>query len=429
MGPPLYTTEAGRERALLIGVLPPGRPAWMVQDSLDELAQLADTAGAEVLERVVFRQPAPHPATFIGRGQAERLVAQLQERGANVVMFDDDLTPVQGRNLEQALGLKVLDRTQLILDIFARHARSRDGCLQVELAQAEYLLPRLRRQATQFGQQKGGIGLSGPGERQIEIDRRQLQKRMVQIRRALAAVGRRRDELRHGRRRQGWSLFTLIGYTNAGKSTLFNQLTGASVLADDQLFATLDPTTRRLRLPNRQAALITDTVGFIRKLPHHLIDAFQATLEEVIQADVLVHVVDAAHPRADEQCAAVTQVLIELGVHEKPIVTVLNKCDLPGAAAQVRRLAERLPRAVAVSALTGAGLDDALHALADCLTAASRQLRLRVPLSAGAFLAALRQAARIHAERYEADQAWLEVSVPLAWVSRCAPYGLPEDAP
>ncbi|MCX6996287.1 MAG: GTPase HflX, partial [Kiritimatiellaeota bacterium] len=274
MGPPLHITETERETAVLVGVLTPRGPAWAVQDSLDELAQLAATAGATVVDRVVFRHHAPHPATFIGRGQAEQIAAQVRERGVATVVFDDDLTPVQGRNLEETLGIKVLDRTQLILDIFARHARSREGRLQVELAQAEYMLPRLRRQATQFGQQKGGIGLRGPGERQIEIDRRQLQKRMVLIRRALATVGRRRGELRHSRHRQGWSLFTLVGYTNAGKSTLLNRLTGAAVVADDQLFATLDPTTRRLRLPNRQAALITDTVGFIRKLPHHLVDAF-----------------------------------------------------------------------------------------------------------------------------------------------------------
>ena len=414
MAQPLHTTEAERESVVLVGVLAPGAPEWAVQDSLDELAQLADTAGAGVAERVVFRHHAPHPATFIGRGQAERLAALARERSAAAVVFDDELSPVQGRNLEQLLGARVLDRTQLILDIFAQRAHSREGRLQVELAQAEYLLPRLRRQATQFGQQKGGIGLRGPGERQIEIDRRQLQNRMVQIRRALAAVGRRRGELRHSRRRQGWALFTLVGYTNAGKSTLLNRLTGAAVAADDQLFATLDPTTRRLRLPNRQAALITDTVGFIRKLPHHLVDAFRATLEEVIQADVLVHVIDAAHPRADEQIEAVGQVLAELGVHDKPIVAALNKGDQPGAAAQSRRLASRLPRAVSLSALTGDGLEDLRQTLADCLTAISRPLRLRVPLSDSAFLAALRQVAQIHAERYEADAAWLDVSVPAA---------------
>ena len=422
MGRPLLPTESEHEVALLIGVLMPGQRAWELQDSLDELALLAATAGASIAGRVVCKQNRPHPATFIGSGKAQQLAGQAREQGASLVVFDDDLSPVQSRNLEETFGLKVIDRTQMILDIFAQRARTREGRLQVELAQAEYMLPRLRRTATTFGQQKGGIGLRGPGERQIELDRRRLQENMTRIRRELDEVQRHRAELRRGRHRQGWSLLTLVGYTNAGKSTLLNRLTGASVAADDQLFATLDPTTRKLTLPNKQAALLTDTVGFIRKLPHHLVEAFKATLEEVVQADVLIHVIDAAHPRVDEQIEAVNRVLAELGVHDKPVVHVLNKMDQPNTSGQVARLAARLPHATAVSALTGDGLDGLLHVMADCLASERRLLRLCVPLTEAALLAALRRHGQVMAERYDETAAHLEVAVPLEWAGRCAPY-------
>ena len=424
MGRPLLPTKMEREVALLIGVLLRGQHAWALQDSLDELALLADTAGADIADRVVCKMDRPHPATFIGSGKAQQLAEQAQTLGTNVIIFDDDLTPVQGRNLEETFGVKVIDRTQLILDIFAQRARTREGRLQVELAQAEYALPRLRQEATAFGQQKGGIGLRGPGERQIEIDRRQLQLRAVQLRRTLDEVRNRRAELRRSRHRQGWSLLTLVGYTNAGKSTLLNKLTGAAVLADDQLFATLDPTTRKLMLPNKYAALLTDTVGFIRKLPHHLVESFKATLEEVVQADVLIHVIDAAHPRVDEQIEAVDRVLAELGVHGKPVVYALNKLDQPHTAGVAARLAARLPRAVAVSALTGAGLDDLTHLVADCLASERRTLKLRVPLAEAATLAALRQHGQILAERYDEYAAYLTVRLPLELTGRFATFEL-----
>jgi GTP-binding protein HflX len=422
MGQPLWPTEGAREVALLVGVLLRGQQTWALQDSLDELALLADTAGADIAGRVVCKLDRPHPATFIGRGKAEQLAEQARAQGVSMIAFDDDLTPVQGRNLEELFGLKVLDRTQMILDIFAQRARTREGRLQVELAQAEYLLPRLRREATAFGQQKGGIGLRGPGERQIEIDRRQLQKHMTQIRRDLDEVRCRREELRRSRHRQGWALFALVGYTNAGKSTLLNKLTGATVLADDQLFATLDPTTRKLTLPNKRAALLTDTVGFIRKLPHHLVEAFQATLEEVIQADVLIHVIDAAHPRVDEQIAAVERVLADLGVHDKTVIHVLNKIDQPAAAAQAARLAARLPRAAAVSALTGAGLDDLLHLAADCLARERRLFTLRIPLREAALLAALRRDGQLVSEHYDEHFARLEVRLPMDLAGKFRDY-------
>ena len=422
MARPLLPTNPTREIALLIGVQLQRQTAWAVQDSMDELALLAHSAGADVAERVVCKLDRPHPATFIGSGKANELAARARELNAVLIVFDDDLTPVQGRNLEKIFGVKVIDRTQMILDIFAQRARTREGRLQVELAQADYMLPRLRQEATVFGQQKGGIGLRGPGERQIELDRRRLQENITQIRRDLLVVRRRRAELRHTRQRQGWALFALVGYTNAGKSTLLNKLTGAEVFAGDQLFATLDPTTRKLTLPNKRAALLTDTVGFIRKLPHHLVEAFQATLEEVIQADVLMHVVDVAHPRVDEQIEAVDRVLTKLGVHDKPVIYVLNKIDQPAAAAQVTRLTARLPRVAAVSALTGAGLDDLLHLAADSLQHERHLLKLLVPLREAALLAALRHQGQILSERYDEKGAHLEVNVPLALDEQCAEY-------
>lgn len=422
MARPLLPTKPAREVALLVGVQLQRQHAWEVQDSMDELALLAQSAGADVAERVVCKLDRPHPATFIGSGKAAELAERAREQNAGLIVFDDDLTPVQGRNLEKIFGVKVIDRTQMILDIFAQRARTREGRLQVELAQADYMLPRLRQEATAFGQQKGGIGLRGPGERQIELDRRRLQENITQIRRDLVVVRRRRAELRHSRQRQGWALFALVGYTNAGKSTLLNKLTGAAVFAGDQLFATLDPTTRKLVLPNKRAALLTDTVGFIRKLPHHLVEAFQATLEEVIQADVLMHVVDVAHPRVDEQIEAVERVLTELGVHDKPVIYVLNKIDQPAAAAQVTRLTARLPRVAAVSALTGAGLDDLLHLAADCLQHERHLLRLCVPLREAALLAALRHQGQILSECYDEKGAHLEVNVPLALDEQCAAF-------
>ena len=422
MARPLLPTKPAREIALLIGVQLQRQRAWAVQDSMDELALLADAAGADIAERIVCKMDRPHPATFIGSGKADELASRAKEAGVGLIVFDDDLTPVQGRNLEKIFGVKVIDRTQMILDIFAQRARTREGRLQVELAQADYMLPRLRQEATLFGQQKGGIGLRGPGERQIELDRRRLQENITQIRRDLDEVRLRRAELRRGRQRQGWALFALVGYTNAGKSTLLNKLTGAEVFANDQLFATLDPTTRKLTLPGKRAALLTDTVGFIRKLPHHLVEAFQATLEEVIEADVLMHVVDVSHPRVDEQIEAVERVLAELGVHDKPMIHVLNKIDLPGAAAQVTRLSARLPRVAAVSARTGEGLDDLLHLAADCLMRERRLLKLRIPLAEAALLAKLRHQGQLQSERYDENFAHLVITVPLALAEKLADF-------
>ncbi len=425
MGRPLLSSSPEPETALLVGIQFRDRKTFDVQDSLDELALLSTTAGAEIVDRFVCKQTTVNPATYIGKGKADELAQVVQERGLTTVVFDEDLSPAQGRNLATITGAKIVDRTQLILDIFAQHARTREGRLQIELAQLQYLLPRLRRMWTHLERQKGGIGLRGPGEQQIELDRRRIQDRIFRIRKSIELVRGHRAEQRRGRRRHGWALLTLVGYTNAGKSTLLNSLTGASVEAYDRLFATLDPTTRQLRLPNHQPALITDTVGFIRKLPHHLVESFKATLEEVNEADLLVHVIDSSHPNVDEQIAAVESVLRDLGVVDKPILPVLNKMDLDEGRRQSGRLLARFPRTVAISALTGEGLDALREEIADCLKSRNRRVNLRVPPSQGRLIAAIRTAGRILTETYDEDgTAVIEATVPPRLYGSCLTFSV-----
>src|SRR5438874_132413 len=300
------------ERALLIGLEKQGVSKWDLRDSLDELAELANSAGAEVVDTITQKLQKPTAPYYIGKGKAEEIKESFQDRRVTSVIFDNELSPAQGRNLEQMFNRKVLDRTQLILDIFAQRARSREGRLQIELAQLQYLLPRLTRMWTHLSRQTGGIGTRGPGETQLEVDRRRVQERIARLERELESVRKVRSTQREGRRRHQWPVASVVGYTNAGKSTLLNLLTGADVLAVDKLFATLDPTTRSFTLQNKQRVLLTDTVGFLRKLPHTLIESFKATLEEVSEADLLIHVVDLSHPRVDEQMAAVDSVIKEL---------------------------------------------------------------------------------------------------------------------
>jgi GTP-binding protein HflX len=333
-----------------------------------------------------------------------------------------DRITAQGRNLEKLIVAKVIDRTQLILDIFAQHARTREGRMQIELAQLEYLLPRLKRMWTHLERQKGGIGLRGPGEKQIEMDRRRIVEQIGRYKDALEDVRTRRAELRRGRRRHGWTLVSLVGYTNAGKSTLLNSLTGASVVAADQLFATLDPTTRQLKLPNHQPALVTDTVGFIRKLPHHLIDSFKATLEETVEADLLVHVIDASHPQVEQQIEAVNEVLRDLGVHETPMIAVLNKMDLPEGRSRRKRLEDLLGQGVAVSALTGEGIDHLRDVLADRLRSRGRKVQLRVPMREGKLLSTIRSSGSILTEEYEDDVVVMTATIPASLSGLCAPF-------
>ena len=356
-----------REVAVLVGLRVGRAPRWAAEDSLEELARLAEAAGASPRVTILQERPAPDPRTLIGAGKVEELRSLCRE-GVDLVIVDEDLSGSQQRNLERELGCKVLDRAGLILDIFAQRAMTREGKLQVELAQLQYLLPRLTRQWSHLERLGGGIGTRGPGETQLESDRRRLRTRMARIRRDLGKVRRHRGLLRRPRRKIPIPTVALVGYTNAGKSSLLNLLTRAGVHVADVLFSTLDPTLRKVHLPSGRATLLSDTVGFIRKLPPQLVQAFQATLEEVQEADALVHVIDASHPRAGEQRAVVERVLEELGVAGKPVLAVHNKVDrLPeGAAAALAREGG----AVAVSALTGQGLD-ALRKALDALLEAT----------------------------------------------------------
>jgi len=323
----LHQTAPAPDRAILVAADVPGAllPA---DESLNELAELARTAGAEVVARFTQRLDHPNPATYIGSGKVQEIVEAIREHGANVVIFDDELSPSQQRNLEKALGVKVIDRTALILDIFATRAQTREGRLQVELAQHQYLLPRLAGQWSHLERMEGAIGTRGPGETQIETDRRLIRNRIAKIRRDLEEVRTQRELYRRRRARNNVPVVALVGYTNAGKSTLMRALSGADVLAEDKLFATLDPVTRRISLPSGEIVLLTDTVGFIQKLPTQLVAAFRATLEELEDADLLLHVVDISHPNAYQHVQTVEATLRELGVDRKPQLLALNKVDL-----------------------------------------------------------------------------------------------------
>ncbi len=431
----LFIPETKTERALLVCVHW-RRDGWEPESSLAELAQLAATAGLEVVGAVVQRLPHPHPRHYVGPGKLQE-IAQLRERaGFTVLLADDELSPAQLRHLEDALQVKVLDRTALILDIFARRAQTREGRLQVELAQLEYRLPRLTRMWTHLSRQAvGGVGLRGPGETQLEIDRRRARERIAWIRHQLEDVRRHRERYRQRRRQQRLPVVSLVGYTNAGKSSLLNALTGSSVLAEDKLFATLDPTTRRLHLPDGQVALLTDTVGFIHKLPTSLVAAFRATLEEILDAQLLLHVVDITHPKAAEQAATVRRVLRELGADVLPTITVLNKIDLLAPDTPPDVIARELgvpSHAILVSALTGQGLDQLRQRIAEVLQTVVRpvQVRLSIPYRKRDLLTMIEERGTVDERRYHAEGIELRARIPASLVPRLEPYILtgPADA-
>jgi len=403
------------ERALLVGVHLPAKYNGTSAERLAELEALARSAGAEVVGRVEQRRQRPDPATLLGRGKLEELHREAEARAADLVIFDHELSPTQLRNLtgEQ----RVLDRTQLILDIFARRARTREGQLQVELAQLNYLLPRLTGKGVELSRLGGGIGTRGPGETKLETDRRRIRRRIRKLKDELETVRRRRAEQRRARQATALGTVALVGYTNAGKSTLFNALTQAEVGVSAKLFATLDPTVRALELPSGRRALLADTVGFIRDLPHGLVAAFRATLEEVEQAALILQVSDIASPLQAEQDEAVQQVLAELGVEATPRLLVFNKTDL--LEETERRQLGNSPRAAFVSALTGAGLDE-LRRQIDALLAADRPVRLKLRLSSaqGRERALVHERGRVLREEFRDGEVWIEAELPRAVAQR-----------
>jgi GTPase len=425
------------DRAVLVGV-DTGRREWGVEESLDELARLAETAGARIVGRTSQRLDKPNPKTFIGAGKAAEIEQLAQRERATLVLFDDDLTPSQQNNLEDVItGAKVIDRTGLILDIFALHATSTEGKLQVELAQMEYLLPRLRglwRHLERTGgagmgaMGTGGVGTRGPGETQLETDRRLVRRRIQALTRDLAHVSANRHVQRHARSSGTVFRIALVGYTNAGKSTLLNALTGSSVLTYDRLFATLDSTTRRLELEDGRVVTLTDTVGFINKLPHGLVEAFKSTLDEVREADLLLHVIDSSSASVREQMRAVGDVLGEIGAAERPQLLVFNKTDSTEPD-ELDRLQRRFPRATFVSASHGEGLEALRDRLGEEASRGERLLELLVPYTRGDLVQLAHERGQIVREEHTGDGTRLAVRVPAPIAERFEPYTVTVEDP
>jgi GTP-binding protein HflX len=413
-----------RQRALLVGTGIGTRDAEAAEASLEELALLVDTAGADPVELVLQRRDTPDPATYIGSGKAKELQELAEVLDVDLVVFDDELTPAQQRNLEKLFEVDVVDRVALILDIFAQHARSQEGMVQVELAQLRYRLPRLRGRGLQLSQQGAGggargglVGTRGPGETQLEVDRRRIQSRVAKLERELGRLAKNRDTQRKSRRASARSTVALVGYTNAGKSTLLNRLTDADVLVEDRLFSTLDPTTRQLRLPGGETVLLSDTVGFVRRLPHQLVESFRSTLEEVVDADLLLHVVDAGSTGAEQQIEAVRAVLDEIGAGHLPELLVLNKADLADDV-DVKALIAPHPQAVVVSAITGEGVTVLLDTLAARLRTLAPIVELLVPYERGDVVAALHREGEVLVEVHAEGGSRLRARLPAPAVTR-----------
>lgn len=395
--------EDTAEKAVLVTI---DTGEYDVDVSLDELEELADTAGAYVVARMVQKRESADKATCIGAGRLEELVAICENEKPHLVIFDVELSPTQHRNLEDALPCRVIDRTMLILDIFAQRAASSEGRLQVELAQLQYMLPRLAGMGQALSRLGGGIGTRGPGETKLETDRRHIRRRIQSLREKLAAVEQRRDTRRQRRQKDGIATVAIVGYTNAGKSTLLNALTDAGVLAEDKLFATLDTATRALRLPDGRQVLLIDTVGFVRRLPHHLVNAFRSTLEEAVLSDVILHLCDASSEQVEDQCAVTRQLLQELGCTDRPIITVLNKCDLiDGIEPTFDHTAVR------ISAKNRVGFEDLLQAIAEALPPDRRRVTLLLPFREGALAQQCRIDGAVESEAYTADGLQMTVTL------------------
>jgi len=399
-----------QEAVLLVGIQQE-KDGLAVKNSLQELEQLALSAGLKVIGKEIQKKAKPDPATYIGRGKAENLQLAVQAAKVDVIIFDDELSPAQQRNLEELMRVKIIDRTMLILDIFAQRAQSNEGKLQVELAQLKYLLPRLLGQGTILSRLGGGIGTRGPGETKLEVDRRRIRKRIADLERRLEMV--RKSRSLHRKRWDALNLpvAVLVGYTNAGKSTLMNALTGAGVITEDRLFATLDPTTRLVALPDHRSILLTDTVGFIKKIPHHLIAAFRATLEGTAEADLLLHVVDGSSEQVDEQVIAVNHVLKDLESQNKPMITVINKIDLMENDAALVRLLQKYDPAAAVSAVKNVGIDILLAKIQKMLPGEMELVQLTVPFSQGSLLREIHEKGRVLGENYSSEGVQIEAYV------------------
>lgn len=431
------STRPQRERAFLVGAEISGMKQLLtLEDSLAELALLADTAGVDIVGELTQKLHRPHVETYIGPGKVEELKALAEETLADVVIFDDELSPRHQRELEKALGLtiRVVDRTALILDIFAQHAHTREGMLQVELAQYEYNLPRLTRAWTHLERQAGGgggragstggVGLRGPGETQLEVDRRSIRTRISHIKKELEKVEAHRLRYRAQRKRSRIPIVALVGYTNAGKSTLLNRLAKSEVYVADQLFATLDPTTRRVRLPGDDLALFTDTVGFIQKLPTSLVAAFHATLEEIAEADLLLHIVDISHPNALDQFQAVQETLKEIDANHIPMVTALNKSDRLNHPENAREILESFPKSVAISALAGAGITDLLQLVHEELFEAYTAIHVRLPYKEGALISLFHELGLVDRLEHERGGVVMQGRIPGRLLAQFSPWGV-----
>jgi GTP-binding protein HflX len=414
------TESVVSEAAILVGVHLPDRPLELTP--LEELEGLAAAAGTRVVGQITQRREAPDAATYLGKGKVEELRSLAASARADVVLFDNDLSPGQTRNLEKATGVKVLDRTELILDIFASRARTYEARLAVELAQLEYAMPRLKRMWTHLSRQKKGVGLRGPGEKQLEVDRRLVEKRISELRRELHGIERRRE--REVAARRGQMTVSLVGYTNAGKSTLMNALTGSDVFVQDALFATLDTRTRRWQLPNWGPVLLSDTVGFIRDLPHHLIASFKATLEEARQANLLLHVADASNPAVYEQITAAYKVLEEIGIQQKDMLLVVNKVDALPDRVRVEGLLNRYPHAVPISARTGHGIAHLSAAVSEALSRGFLEVDVEMGLENGRMMAYLAAHGEIYSKKYRDSRVLVHCRVPRPYLAQIEDDGI-----
>jgi len=421
-------TVQPKERAFLIGVDLYQQPGLLtLEDSLAELALLSETAGLDVVGELTQKLNHPHVETYIGPGKVDELKALAEETQAQVVIFDDELSPRHQRELEKELGtnMRVLDRTALILDIFAQHAHTSEGMLQVELAQYEYYLPRLTRQWTHLARQAGGGG--GPGETQLEVDRRQIRNRIANLKKQIEKVRAHRERYRAQRKRARLPTVALVGYTNAGKSTLLNRVANADVYVADQLFATLDPTTRRVELPGGYQALFTDTVGFIQKLPTTLVAAFHATLEEIAEADLLLHLVDISHPNALNQFEAVHQTLDEIGAGHIPTITALNKIDRLKQPEQAQEILQNYPKAVAISGLKGSGLPDLLRLIQQELYETYTPIEVHLPYQQGALISMFHEMGQVEFIEHERGGVHLQGRIPGRLLAQFSPWLAPLD--